>query len=564
MTTIWYGPEHIWDLVLARQFSRADLVGKARENVYLAACDTTLRCDPGRGEIYGSRFIAGGALLVSREALARVGGWRRLPSGVDVALIAAVLRAGGRIYRTHGAGFIYVRNGTASAWQADDSYFLATADGRYEGFRPEFADLEVSAGEVRQACLPARSAAPRGAGLSGTDGGAPPGRTNGAANTASPVAAFGRAWRYRTVHIRRRFVRPPPYKVAARQLLEQLGAAAPARVVTIRSARWMWPVARWRPRGRAAAWRGLVGTMLRTAPSSAHREVAEALAEALESGRLAEAERMAATASRTPVLRAEKILSRRHGYLWICNPKVASRSLIAALLAADPKALLIRSLSVAEVFAVHPEARDYLSFAFVRHPYERTYSGYADAGHDGRKRRDQLRDCYGISAEDSFSAWCAWLVSPFGADAFADIHWMSQDRAIRLADDRLPDFVGRHDRLEADLARVLARLGVPMPELPVRNRLPGTLLTRRAVEAERSLRAVRISAANKALLRQRYAADSIWAGSRLETAPPRHRRGRRTDGACETGAGSLRLSEFRAPELPPVRPHGPRPLGRNG
>ena len=30
-----YGPEHIWDLVLARQFSGATVVGKGAEFVYL-------------------------------------------------------------------------------------------------------------------------------------------------------------------------------------------------------------------------------------------------------------------------------------------------------------------------------------------------------------------------------------------------------------------------------------------------------------------------------------------------------------------------------------------------
>ena len=40
--------------------------------------------------------------------------------------------------------------------------------------------------------------------------------------------------------------------------------------------------------------------------------------------------------------RAEKLLSHKHRYLWICVPNVASRSLIATLRAVDPGAELIR------------------------------------------------------------------------------------------------------------------------------------------------------------------------------------------------------------------------------
>lgn len=37
-----YGAEHIWDLVLAREYSGAQLVGKSLEFIYLAASDRTI------------------------------------------------------------------------------------------------------------------------------------------------------------------------------------------------------------------------------------------------------------------------------------------------------------------------------------------------------------------------------------------------------------------------------------------------------------------------------------------------------------------------------------------
>ena len=72
-----------------------------------------------------------------------------------------------------------------------------------------------------------------------------------------------------------------------------------------------------------------------------HRDIAEALSAALLAEDWETARAIATTGLRTPDLRAEKIVSHRHGFLWICNPKVASRSIIQALLSADPGAELL-------------------------------------------------------------------------------------------------------------------------------------------------------------------------------------------------------------------------------
>ena len=123
-----YGADHVWDLVLARAYSQAELVGKGAEFVYLAASHRTA-CDAAswRPEVYGSRGLAGGTLLISRRDLQRVGGWRELRRGVDQALIGDVLRRGGGVYRTHGAGFALVRHGDRHTWRVGDEWFLAKA-----------------------------------------------------------------------------------------------------------------------------------------------------------------------------------------------------------------------------------------------------------------------------------------------------------------------------------------------------------------------------------------------------------------------------------------------------
>ena len=139
-----YGAEHLWDLVLAHEYSGAALVGKFPATVYLARPDRTVRQRRVRTECW-SRSITGGAMLVARAALERAGGWRALPRHVDAALVDDVARAGGGVYRTHDAGYVLVRHGEGHTWQADDAEFLAGAEAVEPGWRPALAGLEGAA-----------------------------------------------------------------------------------------------------------------------------------------------------------------------------------------------------------------------------------------------------------------------------------------------------------------------------------------------------------------------------------------------------------------------------------
>ena len=140
-----YGDEHIWDLVLAHEYSEAQLVGKSHEFTYLAQPDLTLRWPGASAETEltdaGGGTIAGGATLIARHDLDRVGGWRRMTSGEDRMLIADILRTGGRVYQTHGAGYVYVRHGRGHAWEADDARFLKDAETVRKGWDPALAGL---------------------------------------------------------------------------------------------------------------------------------------------------------------------------------------------------------------------------------------------------------------------------------------------------------------------------------------------------------------------------------------------------------------------------------------
>ena len=145
-----YGPEHLWDLVLAQEYSGARLVGKFPATVYLARLDCTVRRRRVRSETW-SRSITGGAMLVARDALERAGGWRPVPRHVDKALVEDVLRAGGAVYRTHDAGYLLVRHGDRHTWEADDAEFLVQAEAVRPGWHPALAGIEETHGRSRRA-----------------------------------------------------------------------------------------------------------------------------------------------------------------------------------------------------------------------------------------------------------------------------------------------------------------------------------------------------------------------------------------------------------------------------
>ena len=139
----YYGAEHVWDLVLAHEYSRANLVAKAAEFVYLGSSDRTIHRMIGGGEVRSDNpTIAGGAMIIAADDLAEAGGWRRIPRWVDQALLKDVVREGGVAYRTHGHGYLLVRHGGEHTWKSPDSYFLRHAQETRPGCDPRFAAIE--------------------------------------------------------------------------------------------------------------------------------------------------------------------------------------------------------------------------------------------------------------------------------------------------------------------------------------------------------------------------------------------------------------------------------------
>ena len=142
----WYSPDAVHDLLMARRFSGADVVGMPSEFVYLHANEhredlTVRRNHP--SELF-ARFVAGGTLLLDRGLLSSLGNFRRVRKFVDAQLLSGVEAAGGRIYRTHGLGYILRRTGAGHTWQRDDEEFRRPdiVASEWAGFQPSLA-LEV-------------------------------------------------------------------------------------------------------------------------------------------------------------------------------------------------------------------------------------------------------------------------------------------------------------------------------------------------------------------------------------------------------------------------------------
>lgn len=132
----WYGPDVVTDLLLARRYSGADVVGMPAELVYLEQVDTTVQ-RRGPSEVYGS-VVAGGTMLLDRTLLRELGGWRPAPRFVDAHVLDQVRRAGGSVYRTHGLGYVLRRQATGHTWDPGLDYFLRPESvvARWDGFRP--------------------------------------------------------------------------------------------------------------------------------------------------------------------------------------------------------------------------------------------------------------------------------------------------------------------------------------------------------------------------------------------------------------------------------------------
>lgn len=181
----------------------------------------------------------------------------------------------------------------------------------------------------------------------------------------------------------------------------------------------------------------------------------------------------------------------QHRLIYVCVPKCASTS-VKALLAAlnGRRSVATRKLHNRRHTGLQPPARigissfyrlatapDTLRFTFVRNPYARLVSAWAD----------KFQNKPLVPGDTFIETYLAWrgIVDPslpVGADAtltfaqfvhFAaetaerrvDAHWQLQDDLITMPGITL-DFVGRAERFDADVERILDHVGEAAPLQP--------------------------------------------------------------------------------------------------
>ncbi|MBB5624442.1 glycosyltransferase [Sphaerisporangium krabiense] len=132
----WYSPEHLADLIMARSYSGADIVGTAAEFFYLEPLGVTVRRTDYTSEIW-SDHVAGGTIFLARAKFQEIGGFEGVARGVDAQFLKTAHAAGARIYRTQGLGYVLRRTIAADhTWQLPLAHFLRVATNQWRGFRP--------------------------------------------------------------------------------------------------------------------------------------------------------------------------------------------------------------------------------------------------------------------------------------------------------------------------------------------------------------------------------------------------------------------------------------------
>ena len=139
-----YSTTHVMDLLRARHYSGATVVGKAAEFIYLQGSDITVRRHQAPWEIF-SPTIAGSTLTMARDDLLSVGGWDAVPTREDASLIEKIRRAGGSSYRTAGFGFLIIRGMDSGehTWNLDAGQMSKTAIATTAGIRIDWAMIDL-------------------------------------------------------------------------------------------------------------------------------------------------------------------------------------------------------------------------------------------------------------------------------------------------------------------------------------------------------------------------------------------------------------------------------------
>lgn len=126
----WYGPEHIGDLLVAHEYSGADIVGKWAHEVYFSKERFALDWCLDRQEAFGEHLP--GATILMETALIKKFRFDSVRKAIDTALFKRLETAGGRLYSTHRFNFTRVRHDDHTFDRGID-YFFKYSSGKKEG-----------------------------------------------------------------------------------------------------------------------------------------------------------------------------------------------------------------------------------------------------------------------------------------------------------------------------------------------------------------------------------------------------------------------------------------------
>jgi Glycosyl transferase family 2 len=135
----YYSTEHLWDLVLALEYSGADLVGKAAEFVYLEEIDVTVR----QISHDVDTRMAGGGMMAVKGPLREVGGWPQRSRAEDLYLIRRFTGAGRPIRRIPPHGYILNRHGVDHTWRPQVDYFLFRSERQWRGLGFDVTSIDA-------------------------------------------------------------------------------------------------------------------------------------------------------------------------------------------------------------------------------------------------------------------------------------------------------------------------------------------------------------------------------------------------------------------------------------
>ncbi len=159
-----------------------------------------------------------------------------------------------------------------------------------------------------------------------------------------------------------------------------------------------------------------------------------------------------------------RVISDKYKFVWFGVPRVASCSIREALLTLDPEARLLSVEPMDQICRRYSEQiQNYFTFGFARHPLDRLWACWQRRIAHPYPGIDLF---HGLSLGMDFSAFCEWVVSPWGADHFADRHWLSQRYFLMKPDNTPVDFIGKCENIDKDWQAVSERIGLPLVDLP--------------------------------------------------------------------------------------------------